>query len=90
VTKKTTKPISILVINMEETPALVQLKADGHTVRYYTGDEIPDAYDAVIGPKCWRYLPDISDKWLPLLLKEARAAQPVKPKKGKKSGAATS
>jgi hypothetical protein len=38
----------------------------------------------IIGPKCWRFLPDISDKWLPLMLKEARASQPKKAKKSTK------
>lgn len=86
----TTKPISVLVIGMAMTPALEQLAADGHHVEY-SPDEMNQVvnFDAIIGPRCWRYLPDVSDKWLPLLIKEARAAQPprIKKVKVKKSAA---
>lgn len=90
----TTKPISVLVIGMGPTPALEQLVTDGHTVQYpaQTLTVNPLEWDMIVGPKCWRYLPDVSDKWLPLLLKEARAAQPprIKKAKVKKSGVAAS
>ena len=82
----TTKPISILCVGMEETPALDALAAKGHNVSYdwfVGGSPEVDAYDVIIGPKCWRYLPGVSDKWLPQLLKEARAAQPPRAKKAK-------
>lgn len=93
---KTTKPISVLVIGMEPTPALEQLVADGHIVEYTMPDYKIDfhewTYDMIIGPKCWRYLPDVSDKFIKLIVKEARATQPprVKKAKVKKSGAAAS
>jgi len=82
----TTKPVSILVVGMDMTPALAELNAQGHLVDIdYMPLTLPvHEYDAIVGPKCWRYLPDVSDKWLPLLLKEARAAQPKRVKKVKK------
>ena len=81
----TTKPIKILCIDMGPTQGLEQLTAAGHTVQYpaQTLAVNPLEWDMIIGPKCWRYLPDISDKWLPQLLKEARAAQPPRAKKAK-------
>ena len=81
----TTKPISIIVIGMESTPALEDMRRKGHHVYNWTyGGESPmpfEEYDMIVGPKCWRYLPDISDKFLPLLVKEARAKQPKRVKK---------
>ena len=84
---KTTKPVSILVIGMETSSGLTALRAEGHKVDNwdccnYAGNEIPlHEYDVILGPKCWRYFPDTSDKWIPLILKEARAAQPKRAKK---------
>jgi len=78
---KTTKPVRLLIVGMERTEALEALAAAGHTVEL-SPHTWPD-YDIILGPKCWRYLPDMSDKWLNLVLKEARAHQPKKAKKGK-------
>ena len=88
---KTTKPISVLCIGMEPTLVLKQLEADGHRVSVTYDSELPN-YDIIVGPKCWRYLPDVSDKFIKLIVKEARAAQPPRPKKEKvkKSGTVTS
>ena len=72
---------------MEETPELAALAAQGHTVVYAPGIFAGDAIvkiDKVVGPNCWRLLPD-QMKWLPLTLKEMRAAQPKTPKKKKVS-----
>ena len=82
----TTKPISVLILGMTQpTEGLAQLASEGHHV-FVEDAQLTDllkGYDVIIGPRCWRYLPDISDKWLPLLLKEARAAQPKRIKKEK-------
>ena len=82
----TTKPIAIVVIGMANTPALEAMKAEGHIVHNWTHADEPqmrpfEEYDMIVGPKCWRYLPDISDKFLPQLVKEARAKQPKRVKK---------
>ena len=91
---KTTKPISVLVIGMEPTPTLEQLVLEGHTVEYLSNLVVfdPTKWDLLIGPRLWRYLPDVSDKFIKLIVKEARAAQPPRPKKEKvkKSGTVTS
>lgn len=85
----TTQPFTILALRLEETPELKALSDAGHRVIYGTriyintgdgGAEIP--IDKLIGPDCWRLLPD-QMKWLPLTLKEMRAAQP-KVKKAKR------
>ena len=87
----TTKPIKILVIGMEVPPALLALAEQGHTVKQ-DGEPFSEyglyEPDVVVGPKCWRWLPDVSGKWVNLLVKEARAAQPPRAKKAKvKKGA---
>jgi hypothetical protein len=69
-----------MTVGMEPTPELRALSEAGHIVEA-SPHTWPD-YDIILGPKCWRYLPDMSDKWLPLILKEARAKQPKKAKKG--------
>lgn len=90
----TTQPFTFLVLGLEETPELAALAAQGHRIIYagcITAGNSPQALipiDKVIGPNCWRLLPD-QMRWLPLALKEMRALQP-KPKKGKKSGAIAS
>jgi hypothetical protein len=87
---KTTKPIRVLCIGFEPTPALLQLVADGHTVEHgavaITVNDLHrnlDHYDLILCPKAWRYLPDVSDKFIDRVVKEARAGQPAKPKKVK-------
>lgn len=93
--KTTTRPISILVIGLEETPELKALAAEGHTIMYSNGNmkfqgvDGVFTVDVVTGPRMWRLLPD-QMKWLPLLLKEARAAQPPRVKKAKVTRGATS
>lgn len=85
----TSQPFTILALRLDETPELKALAEQGHRIIYGTricintgdgGAEIP--IDKLVGPDCWRLLPD-QMKWLPLTLKEMRAAQP-KPKKVKK------
>lgn len=85
----TTKPVKLLLIGQEATPALLALAEQGHTVEVFmnldgTEPFISKEYDAILGPKCWRYLPEMSDKWLALLVKEARALQPPRVKKATK------
>lgn len=84
---KTSKPVSVLVTGMDTPPELAALSEQGHTVLEYTllnwqGE--PLTVDLIIGPRCWRWLPSVSEKWLPLILKEARAKQPARKKKEKK------
>lgn len=79
----TTKPVSILVLGMDLTPELLALRAEGHAVHHSTViDFNPEAaeYDLILGPKCWRISPEHM-KFLPLAIKEARAAQPKRKKK---------
>lgn len=93
---KTSKPIAILCIGCEPLE-LYSLVDQGHRIDVITETANPcfplawEQYDVIIGPKCWRWLPDISGKWINLLLKEARAAQPprIKKAKVKKGGAIT-
>lgn len=83
----TTQPFTILVLGLAQTPELDALAAQGHRIIYgaaFTVDGATVQVDQVAGPNCWRLMPD-QMRWLPLTLKEMRAAQP-KPKKGKKSG----
>lgn len=95
---KTTKPITVLCIGFEPTAALQQLVADGHTVDHgAVSINVNDHhvalehYDLILCPRAWRYLPDVSDKFIDRIVKEARAAQPPRTKKEKvKRGAATS
>lgn len=82
----TTKPVWILAIGMDKTPELYAMAEDGHTVHDWMefeqgGYEI-HRYDVVLGPKCWRISPEHM-KFLPLAIKEARAAMPKKPPKKK-------
>ena len=81
----TTQPFTILVLG-EQTPELDALAALGLTIIYggvFTVNGATLVIDQVMGPRCWRLLPD-QQKWLPLTLKEMRAAQP-KPKKSKRA-----
>lgn len=83
----TNQPFTILVLGAQ-TPELDALAEQGHRIIYggaFTVEGATLVIDQVMGPNCWRLLPD-QMKWLPLTLKEMRAAQP-KPKKvkGKKS-----
>lgn len=83
----TSQPFTILVLGGEVTPELAALSDAGHTLIYchaikFAGHEGEVKVDQVMGPNCWRLLPD-QMKWLPLTLKEMRAAQP-KVKKVKK------
>jgi len=82
----TNTPFTILVLG-EQTPELDALAALGHRIIYgsvFTVEGATLVIDKVMGPNCWRLLPD-QMKWLPLTLKEMRAAQPKtkKVKKGK-------
>lgn len=80
----TNSPFTILVLG-EQTPELQALADAGHTLIYggvFTVAGATLAIDQVVGPSCWRLLPDMQ-KWIPLMVKEMRALQP-KPKKVKK------
>ena len=81
----TSQPFTLLALGMERSPELDALADLGHTIIY--GDLIlfggqPLQITQVVGPNCWRLLPD-QMKWVPLMMKEMRALQP-KPKKVKK------
>ena len=81
----TNQPFTILVLGMGRTPELDALGEQGHRIVYANGFIVDGAHvpvDQVVGPNCWRLLPD-QMKWLPLTLKEMRAAQP-KVKKAKR------
>lgn len=76
-------------MGMNPTLALLALAEQGHEV--IGAQEGDDDYDVYVGPRLWRYLPDVSDKFMALLLKEVRAKQPPKSKKVKvKSGTTAS
>lgn len=80
----TNQPFTILVLG-EQTPELDALAAQGHTIIYggvFTVNGATLVINQVMGPNCWRLLPD-QMKWLPLTLKEMRAAQPKVKKTGK-------
>lgn len=84
----TTKPVRILAVGFGELPPeLLALREEGHTVAVpiFTDDDKwyndpLDTYDLILGPKCWRISPQHM-KFLPLAIKEARAAQPKRKKK---------
>lgn len=83
----TSQPFTIVILGQEETPELKALSDAGHTLIYCTslkfaGLEGEIKVDQVMGPCCWRLLPD-QHKWVPLVLKELRALQP-KVKKAKR------
>jgi hypothetical protein len=83
----TNQPFTIVILGGEETPELAALSSMGHTLIYcsslkFAGIEGEIKVDQVVGPNCWRLLPD-QMKWVPLMAKEMRALQP-KPKKVKK------
>lgn len=81
----TNQPFTILVLG-EQTPELDALAAMGHTIIYggvFTVNGATLVIDKVVGPGCWRLLPDMM-KWVPLMLKEMRSLQP-KPKRVKKT-----
>ena len=74
----TTKPVRILCVGLDPNDELDALSLLGHTVDYNGASD----YDMIVGPQCWRLLPDMM-KFLPLMLKEARAKQPPRVKKAK-------
>lgn len=83
----TNQPFTLLVLGMEKTPELEALAAQGHTVVYaqvLTAEGATVKIDQVVGPNCWRLLPD-QCKWVPLMLKEMRALQPKAKRKKKAS-----
>lgn len=83
----TNQPVTILVLGLERVPELDALSEQGHTIIYsntLTAGEAELTIDQVMGPRCWRLLPD-QMKWVPLAVKEMRALQPKKRGK-KKSG----
>ena len=58
------------------------LAEQGHTIDVYdeAGPVDLAGYDLVVGPRSWRLLPGMS-KWVPSMVKEARAIKyPAKPK----------
>ena len=82
----TTKQVMILWLGGEMPPELEALQTEGHVVHTNycpgpTADQcVPiEQYDLVMGPKCWRIMPE-QMKFLPLAIKEARAAQPKRPR----------
>lgn len=80
----TSQPFTILVLG-EQTPELQALADSGHTIIYGGAFTVAGAtltIDKVVGPSCWRLMPDMM-RWVPLMLKEMRALQP-KPKKVKR------
>ena len=90
----TNQPFTILVLGLEETPELAALATAGHTLIYCDritfsakGVEATAPIDKVVGPNAWRLLPD-QMKWLPLTLKEMRAAQPKVKKAKREKGVA--
>jgi len=73
---QTPVPLRVLLVGLEKGPEFLALEAQGHTI-----DEGAPAYDLVLGPTCWRILPEHL-KFLPLAIKEARArAKAARPKK---------
>lgn len=78
----TTKPVSVLWVvhqpDQDMPPELQALKDEGHSVMVVDLGEV----DLVMGPKCWRIGPEHM-KFLPLAIKEARAAMPKRTKKSK-------
>lgn len=79
-----------MLVGLEKGPEFLKLEAMGHEVVEYCypwgeGEEDPalHLYDLILGPKCWRILPQHL-KFLELALKEARTAvKATKPKKVK-------
>ena len=74
---KTPTPLSILVAaELKDHPEWESLRQQGHTVVI---DE-ENGWDIIVGPRCWRLFPRLM-KYLPLALKEARAAKAKRPKR---------
>jgi len=73
-------PLRLLLVGLEKGPELLALEAQGHLV--HTVADLPlEEYDLILGPRCWRILPEHL-KFLPLAIKEARArAKAARPKK---------
>ena len=72
----TSKPLLILVIGVSSANLVFErLTAQGH-VLVFVSDEVAgqaiqwEAWDLIIGPKCWRTLPDL--KYLEVSIKQAR------------------
>lgn len=67
---RTPQPLKIVIVGLP-TEGFRTLQDQGHTVM-----EMPELLDCdlVMGPNCWRLLPHLM-KYLPLALKEARAAK---------------
>jgi len=77
---KTPTPLTILVAQeLEGDPVWAELAAQGHLIQFWGG-----TYDIAFGPKCWRLLPHLT-KYVPLALKEARAAKRATTPRAKKS-----
>ena len=75
----------MLLVGLEKGPEFLALEGMGHEVdeepRRYTNGVAPEEYDLILGPRCWRILPEHL-KFLPLAIKEARArAKAARPKK---------
>ena len=65
---RTPLPLVIGIVGMDyHHPVLAKLAAQGHTIRIV---EAGEDYDLIIGPKCWRTLPDL--KYLDVTLGQAR------------------
>jgi hypothetical protein len=76
---KTSVPLKILLVGMAKGPEMEALEAMGHVV-----NEANMEYDLIMGPHCYRILPQHM-KFLTLALKEARAhAKALKVPKVKK------
>ncbi len=78
---KTPVPLTILCVGIWGKE-FEQLQAQGHTV--YSSEEFPasegvrlQTYDLIVGPTCWRVLPEHM-RYFNLALKEARAAKKAK------------
>jgi hypothetical protein len=76
---KTPTPLKIIVARelMEADPGVwAELAKQGHEITLDEGE-----YDIAFGPRCWRLFPKLS-KYIPLALKEARAAKKKKVPRG--------
>jgi len=79
----TPTPLRILVVGLDwDDPAFAALRDQGHWVA--RAEEALEGYDLIMGPRCWRLIPEHME-FLPLALKEARAyARAARPKVTKK------
>lgn len=79
----TPKPVRMLLVGLEIDEQFQVLIDQGHTVHTAPTTEDLGGYDLILGPRCWRLLPDLC-RFLPLALKEARSKQPKRIAKVKK------